>query len=117
MTNTTTIDDSQRKAAKVAGLAFLLTIAIIAAANFGINARLMIESNAVETAKNILAHESLFRLDIIAYLIYCTGIIVLLTALYVILKPVNRAVALLATFLRFVYALVPSGKILKNQTN
>ncbi|MCK9404605.1 MAG: DUF4386 domain-containing protein [Chitinophagaceae bacterium] len=102
----TTIDDSQRKAAKVAGLACLLTTAIIAAANFGINARLMVESNAVETAKNILAHESLFRFDIIAYLIYCAGILVLLTALYVILKPVNRAVALLATFLRFVYALV-----------
>jgi hypothetical protein len=97
---------AQQKAAKIAGLSCLLTIAIIIVANFGINARLMVVGNAVETAKNILAHETLFRLSIIAYLIYCAGIIVLLTSLYTILRPVNKTAALLATFLRLVFALV-----------
>ena len=98
--------DSQQKAAKIAGFAYFLTTAIIIAVNFGINARLIIPNNATETAKNILAHESLFRLSIMAHLIYCAGIIALLSSLYVILKPVNKTLALLATFLRFVYALV-----------
>ena len=102
----TVIHDSQQKAAKIAGLAYLLTTAIIIAVNFGINARLIVPNNATETAKNILAHESLFRLSIMAHLIYCAGIITLLTSLYVILKPVHNTLALLATFLRFVYALV-----------
>jgi Domain of unknown function (DUF4386) len=97
---------SQQKAAKIAGLSCLLTIAIIVAANFGINARLMVVGNAAETARKILAHQTLFRLSIIAYLVYCAGIIALLTSLYVILKPVNKTVALLATFFRLVYALV-----------
>jgi hypothetical protein len=97
---------AQQKAAKIAGITCLLTIAIIVAANFGINSRLMVVGNATETAKNILAHETLFRLSIIAHLVYCAGIIVLLTSLYEILKPVNRAATLLATFFRFVFALV-----------
>ena len=78
--------DSQQKAAKIAGFAYFLTTAIIIAVNFGINARLIIPNNATETAKNILAHESLFRLSIMAHLIYCAGIIALLSSLYVILS-------------------------------
>lgn len=101
-----TLISSQQKAAKIAGLAGLLTIAIIVAANFGINTRLMVEGNATETAKNILAHPTLFRLSILAYLAYCAGIIVLLTSLYIILRPVNRNAALLAAIFRFVFALV-----------
>lgn len=100
------IDQTQRKAARVAGFTFLFAIVIVIIANFGINLRLIVPGNAVETAKNILVQESLFRLGIIAHLIYCIGIIVLLTALYVILKPVNQTIALLAAFLRFVYALM-----------
>ncbi len=100
------IDQSQRKAARVAGFMFLFAIVIVIVANFGINLRLFVPDNAAETAKNILVHESLFRLGIIAHLIYCTCILVLITALYVILKPVNQTVSLLAAFLRFIYALV-----------
>lgn len=101
-----TIDQSQRNAARVAGFTFLFAIVIVILANFGINLRLIVPGKAAETAKNILAQESLFRLGIIAHLVYSAGIIVLLTVLYVILKPVNHAVALLAASLRFVYALV-----------
>ena len=99
------IISSQQKAARVAGTAYLITTAIVVIANFTINARLNVQDNAAETARNILAHESLFRLSIICNLIYCAGIIVLLTALYIILKPVNRGLALIAAFWRLLYAL------------
>ena len=101
-----TIDESQRKAAKVAGLAYLLTFAIVVYVNFGIHDRLIIAGNAAETARNILAHERLFRLGIAGDLIYCAGIVVLLTALYVILRPISRGLALLATFSRLVWVLM-----------
>jgi hypothetical protein len=102
---TYTVDESQRKSARVAGFAYLITLVTVVYANFGIHDRLIVESNA-ETARNILAHERLFRIGIAGDLIYCAGVIVLLTALYVILKPVNRVLALLAAFWRFVFVLM-----------
>ena len=100
------IDDSQRTAARVAGFAYLITFATVVYVNFGIHDRLIVENNAAETARNILAHERLFRIGIVGDLIYCTGVVVLLTALYVILKPVNWGLALLAAFWRLVWALM-----------
>ena len=100
------IDQSQRKAAKVAGLSCLVTMAAVVFANLGIHDRLVVRGDAAETARNIMAHETLFRIGIACDLIYVTGVVVLLTALYVILKPVSRSLALLATFWRLVYAVV-----------
>ena len=98
------IDKAQQTAAKVAGAMFLLTVAIVVAVNFAINAQLIVVGNPVETVRNILAHEQLFRLGIAGNLIYATGLMVLASALYVILRPVNRGLAGLAAAWRFVYA-------------
>jgi hypothetical protein len=100
------IDESQRKAARVAGFTSLFTMAIVSFAYLGIQAHLIVAGNTAETARNIMAHERLFRINIACDLIYCAGVVVLLTALYVILKPVNRSLALLAAFCRLVYALM-----------
>ena len=102
----TAIDGSQRTAAKVAGATALITMAIVVVANFGIHDRLIVSGNAAATAQNILAHERLFRINIACFLTYGAGVVVLLTALYVILKPVNRSLALLGTFFRLIYALM-----------
>jgi uncharacterized protein DUF4386 len=99
------IENSQCKAAKVAGSAGLVTMAIVVIANFGINARLLVPGNAAETADNIIAHQTLFRIGIACFLTYSAGIVILLSALYTILKPVSRTLALLATFFRLIYAL------------
>ena len=100
-----TIDESQRKAAKVAGFAYLITFATVVYVNFGIHARLIVENNA-ETARNVLGHERLFRIGIACDLTYCAGVVVLLTALYVILRPVSRGLALLAALWRLVWVLM-----------
>jgi hypothetical protein len=97
---------AQHKAAKVAGLAFLITFALVAFTNFGIFGSLLVKNNATETARNILANEQLFRIGIMCNLIYCTGLMVLFTALYVILKPINFGLALLGTFWRLVWVLM-----------
>lgn len=99
------IDESQRKAARVVGFAYLITLVTVVYANFGIHDRLIVASNAL-TAQNILAHERLFRIGVAGDLIYCAGIIVLLTALYVVLEPVSRGLALLAAFWRLVFVLM-----------
>jgi len=53
-----------------------------------------------------MVHERLFRISIACDLIYCVAVVVQLTALYVILKPINRGLALLAAFGRLLYALM-----------
>lgn len=100
------IDESQRRAARVAGFAYLFATAILVSAFFGIFTRLLVAGNAAETARNVLAHERLFRIAIACDLLYCAGTVVLLTALYVILKAVNQNLALVAAFCRLVYALM-----------
>jgi uncharacterized protein DUF4386 len=99
------IEESQRKAARIAGFAFLFAVAIVVLANYGINFRLIVPGNAVDTARNILAHETLIRINIACNLIYVVTVVVLLAALYVILKPVDRNLALVAAFSRLVFAL------------
>jgi Domain of unknown function (DUF4386) len=74
-------------------------------AQFGMQDRLIIDGHNAETAANIMAHERLFRISVACDLFYSADTVVLLVALYVILKPVNRGLALLAAFCRFVYAL------------
>jgi hypothetical protein len=101
-----TIDESQRKAARVAGFTSLFTMATAVYVYYGINAHLIVAGNVAETARNIVAHERLFRIGIACDLIYGGGVVVLLTALYVILRPVSPGLALLAAFFRLIYALM-----------
>jgi len=103
---TGTIDKSQRKATKVAGLTFIFAIAIVIFSNYSVNFRFIIPNDAVDTAQNIMAHETLFRINIVSNLIYFITLVVMFTSLYVILKPVNKNLALVATFFRFLYALM-----------
>jgi len=97
------IDEAQRTAARAAGFAYLVTFAIVVCVNFGIHAPLIAGNNAAETARNVLAHERLFRIGIAADVIYCAGVVVLVAALYVVLKPVNRSLALLAALWRLIW--------------
>jgi len=101
-----TIDDSQRTAAKVAGLSCLLTMAIVVFANYGLLNPLIVPGDAAQTARNIVAHERQFRIAVTCFLIYSAGVVALLTALYVILRPVNRGLALVGALFRLVFALL-----------
>jgi hypothetical protein len=102
---TYSIDEAQRNAGRVAGFTFLFAMAIVVLANYGISFRLMVPGNAVDTARNITAHETLFRINLACNLIYVVTVLALLSALYVILKPVDRNLALVAAFCRLVFAL------------
>src|SRR5438876_11425025 len=93
-----TIDESQRKAAKVVGFSYLLALPPAIFAEFYVLGRLIVSNNAVDTARNILAHERLFRLGTASNLTVFAIDIALITALYLVLKPVSRNLALLAAF-------------------
>jgi hypothetical protein len=100
------IDDSQRKAAKVAGFAGLFAVAIVVLGNYWLLSPLIVPRNAVETARNIMAHETQFRVALTFFLIYSASVVVLLAALYVILKPINQGLALAGALFRLVFAIL-----------
>ena len=103
---TNTIDNSQRTAAKVAGWSGLLTFAIVVFGNFVLLNPLTVPGNAAATAQNIVAHETQFRITVVCFLTYSLGFVVLLSALYVILRPVNPGLALVGALSRLVFALL-----------
>ena len=90
------IDDSQRRAAKVVGFAYLFALVPAIFAEFYVRGQLVVSDNAAQTALNIVAHERLFRLGIAGNLAVFAIDVALITALYVVLKPINRSLALLA---------------------
>ena len=95
-----TIDESQRKAAIVVGITYLFAMAAAMFTEGYIRGTLVVADNAVATAQNITAHGALFRLGIgVEFLVFVSDT-TLITALYVILAPINRHLALYATFLR-----------------
>src|SRR3989442_1855764 len=98
------IDESQRKAARVVGFTSLFTLPFVVFANFAIHDRFIVAGNVAETARNIMAHERLFRISIACDLIDSAGVVVVLIALYAILKPVNRNLAMLAAFWKLIFA-------------
>jgi hypothetical protein len=79
---------------------------IVVFANYGLLNPLVVRGNVAETARNIVAHETQFRVTVVCFLAYSLGVFVLLTALYVILKPVNPGLALVGAIFRFAFALL-----------
>ena len=103
---TRTIDSSQRTAAKVAGVAGLLGFVLVVFGNYVLLEPLVIPRNATDTARNILAHQTQFRVALTCFIAYGIGSVVLLSALYVILAPVNRGLALTGALFRLVFAIL-----------
>src|SRR5207248_899029 len=99
-------NNSQRTAAKVAGVAGLLAVILVVFGNYVLLDPLIIPRNAAETARNILAHQTQLRIALTCFVAYGIGTVILLTALYVILAPVNHGLALAAALFRLVFAML-----------
>src|SRR5207248_5484363 len=100
------IDNFQRTAAKVAGIAGLLAFILVVFGNYVLLNPLIVPRNAADTARNILAHQTQFRVALICFITYGVGAIVLLTALYVVFAPVKRGLALAGALFRLVFAML-----------
>ena len=105
-------DTSQRKIVKVAGFMFLFAF-IVPTLNwvFALS-KLVVAGSILTTAKNIMANELLFRFGMTVELIMSVGLIVLGLTLYLLLKSVNKNLALLALFLKLVEATLAAAIVL-----
>lgn len=95
---------SQRSVARLAGLAWLIIIAAGIYADVFIRSSLITAGDAAATASNIMASEGFFRLSIAGDLVMLLADVGVALALYILLQPINRGLALLAAFFRLVQA-------------
>jgi hypothetical protein len=95
-------DISHRQAARTAGFAYLIIIVAGIFAEFFVRSSLIIPGDAATTAANIMASQSLYRLGFAGDLIMLICDVIVALALYVLLKPVNKSLALLATAFRLI---------------
>ena len=95
------VDTSKRKATKIAGLAYTLIIILVLLKAIFVDSNLIVSGNDASTANNIMANELLFRIGVASEIIMYVLVVLLSLALYVILKTVNKNLALVALFLRF----------------
>src|SRR5229473_2487636 len=90
---------SAKNPGRLAGLLYVLTSIVGFFPLMYVPSKLIVHGNAAATASNIAAHETLFRLGIVAELIGYAGFIFVALALYDLLKGVNRRHASLMVLL------------------
>jgi hypothetical protein len=99
---TATIEPGQQTTARLVGFLYLFAMALSIFGEAFVRGRMIVPRDAVQTATNIAASETLFRLSIVTDLLLYVCDIVLFWGLYVILKRINQNAVMLATFMRIV---------------
>ena len=97
------IEQSQHHAGKIFGITYFLSLLVIGVAFSRFYATYLVWENGEETARHFITHEQSVRIYLAGAFLYGAGVIVQLTALYVILRQVNRGIALFAAFSRLIY--------------
>ena len=93
---------STKTTARIAGLLYILIFVSAGFSEGFVRATLIVPGDAAATAANILASEGLFRLGVVSDLIAFSADAIVAVLLYVLLRPVNRTLALVAAALRLV---------------
>ena len=99
-------DTYQRKVALAGGLGLLFIALLSPFAFYGVIKTMIVPADAVATVTNLLASEGLYRAAIAALLVVVMLDVIVAWALYILMRPVNEALAQLVAWLRVVYAAV-----------
>ena len=103
---------TDRTYARIAGAAYIVIIIVALVSVAPVESKLIVAGDDTATAGNISGHDLLFRLSIIGTITIYVSVVILSWALYVILKPVNKNLALLALLLRSAEAIVGAATAL-----
>ncbi len=106
------IDFSPLALARTGGALYLVIIVLGLFAEMFVRGRLVVPGDAAATALRLASDQRLWRLGIVAEYValFCTTGLAMIY--FVLLRPVNRPINLLATFLRLVGIAVQSGAVL-----
>lgn len=109
--NNLNLTDEQMSSARIAGAMYLLINATGIFSEIFVRGSLY-KGDVTEVAQNIIDSERLFRLGIAVDVVTFTGVVVLVWALYLLLKPVNKNLSLLAALIRIIETPVALAAIL-----
>jgi Domain of unknown function (DUF4386) len=87
-------------AARLIGVLYLAQMAIAIFGQSFVRDQLVVRGDATRTAQNIMGAERLFRLSIAGDLLTYSTVIILIWALYIVLRPIDRNLAFLAVLFR-----------------
>lgn len=105
---------SQSIAARIAGFAFVVVILSGLFNEMFIYSTIRVEGDIAATISNIIENEMLYRTAVVVDLTMFVGVIILALALYVVLKPVNPALALFGAFARLAEGVMGGVLVLLN---
>src|SRR5512135_1047836 len=91
--------NTNKKSARIAGCLYLIYLVFHAFANVIGRSKLIVFGDAATTAQNIIASEWQFRIGFASDLISAVLFLLTAWALYVLLQPVNKNLALLFVLL------------------
>jgi uncharacterized protein DUF4386 len=99
--------------ARIGGILYLMIIIAGALGEIFIRGRLIVSGDAISTANNIMASQSLWRMGIAGDLLMHVFDIPVMLILYTLLKPVNKNLALLA----LLFNLIQTAVLVANKLN
>lgn len=97
---------SPRRAARIAGVAYLLIFGLAMVANFGVRNGLVVSGDAEATAAAIAENLGLFRLGTVAFLVVFILDVVVAWALHVVFRRTQHDLSLLAAWSRLTYTVL-----------
>ena len=109
-----TANSTTQKQARIAGLLYLIIIICGLFAEGIVRGSLVVTGDAAATANNIVASGMLFRLGFLADLIMITSDVALALVLYLLFRPVDAGLALLAAFFRLAQAVTLAVNLLNH---
>jgi len=104
--STPTADITQRQAALIAGIAYLMVFIVATLAGAFALDRLIVQGDANTTYHNIMANQSLFRLGLAGFLVVIVFDTIAAWGLYVFLRPVNKSISLTAAWFRLLFVAI-----------
>ena len=111
------MEERKKSIKKIARIAGLLTLMIVVFAPFSmiyVPTTLVVPGDAATTANHIMASEGLFRLGMASDSIVFLIEVVLTVLLYVLLKPVNKTLSLVAAFSRLAMTIIQGINLLNH---
>ena len=104
----------QHRAARIAGIIYIAAMATSMFAELYLRRPLIVSSDVAQTAINIAANEARFRASTVIHLLTFASDAVLAVALFVVLRPVNGNLAMLAAFWRLADCAILSVNLLND---
>jgi len=112
--STNGLEPAQHKAAKVVSFVYLIAMATSIFAEAYARGPLIVPGNAMQTALNIVVSERLFRIGFAIHLLTFASDAILAVAFYIVLRPVNRNIALLGAAWRLADCAILAGNMVND---